>query len=437
MTRSTLTALLLGLVIMMMMIDPPALAGAVPGYRLLRTAAIGAVLAGLVTIAAAGAARPGTRLTLPEAALFGFAGFQWLSSLWSADPGYSLLQGAAYVLMLTAAFAVARRLDFARFLAVCLWSIAAPTLLGVVVAVVAPFVGQESHPFLIGSWRGLANQKNMFGAFSAVLALLSLVLLHARRSSVAAHAPGAVVLLPMLGLALLALIHSNSRGGEVLFLFGAATYFVLTRRLKRRHIILALGLVAILTLVVMARLVEVGDNAVVIYGHEIRSSSRFTIWEFGLRHLADHLLLGYGAGGFWTAERHQRFLSEYGWSLPNFHSGYVTILVEGGVIGTAIFGFFFVSAMKRLVARYVRLGGTAYALITSVVAAYFVSNLFESHLGQSLNPLSFIAFAFLFYGIAPLGAPSPAASRARAARSHPGRPGITGPVAQTRTADWR
>ena len=54
--------------------------------------------------------------------------------------------------------------------------------------------------------------------------------------------------------------------------------------------------------------------------------------------MSDRALFGFGLNGFWTTPQfYFGFLHEHDWVLDNYHSGYVAILTETGIVGMTLF----------------------------------------------------------------------------------------------------
>src|SRR5690606_10540335 len=85
-----------------------------------------------------------------------------------------------------------------------------------------------------------------------------------------------------------------------------------------------------------AATLEIRADQIDVLGLSIDSNSRITLWLYGLTQMEGRELLGFGVDGFWTPARVIAFRDLHGWVLDNFHNGYVTILVEGGLVGLGL-----------------------------------------------------------------------------------------------------
>lgn len=391
-TKSTIPAIGLMLVIALMATAPPTIIEGLPSLRVLRIALIVVVLATFLLTA-----KP--RLSLPRTlgplSLIMFGSYQLLSSLWSPSTWDGAAQGASFLLMVIAAMTAARKFQADRMRRIVIVSLGSILAVGAAVSIFIPTIGQEASTALAGSWRGLAVQKNLFASLGAILAIFLFAGLGERptdrpprRHRLLLHMCGFICAVSLVLLA-------GSRGG--LLLLGVGTFTILGFR-SSRHRSLRIWLVGLMVLfgaLIVLASSSVDDQSLSVSGYELNSSSRFAIWSFGLNALSEVPVFGFGLDGFWTPLRIDVFLQEHGWALPNLHNGYLSIVVEGGIVGLGLLLLALISLVARLVGDYLR-GDDDTALPLALAATLIVSNLFENHLGQSLNPLTFIPLLFMF-----------------------------------------
>lgn len=385
-------------VVALMSIDVAAVAGDVPGYRFVRVASVCFLLLFLIGVEGRRISREARRLYVGEWLLFGFAIYQIFNAMISMELFNSFLQAVAFTLMMAAAFVVSRRVPMDKFLSAVLFALVFVLSVGAIVSIALPDVGRETLLQIAGSWRGISNQKNIFGALAAtVLSLViivpSRVLLGGTIGCRSFKKCAAIVFASWL------LYMSSSRGAE-LFLFSTlGAYIALSLPFRRGPLVFVLSFLSMIVLLMVVHTWSVSDNSFFLFGREISSSSRLIIWEFALRYLPGHEWFGYGTGGFWTDIRFEEFYRQNGWALANFHNGYLSILLEGGFIGLLIFLISLVFSIPAIFSTYVLKGGWESKLVIAYLFGYLLANLFENHLGQSLNPQSFIFFALIFYSL--------------------------------------
>lgn len=157
--------------------------------------------------------------------------------------------------------------------------------------------------------------------------------------------------LPFLLAGLAVLVMTGSRGsiGWVLISF---LMFPISRMNSGIRLILVLGTLTLLlalgdTLFVEAiKLVSRDNYSGIAPQFDAVSSGRTEAWDIGLKSIGEHPLLGLGNGN------ETRLLRENASLFVNYqgeymHSSYMSILVENGVLGTAILGLTLVMAVAR------------------------------------------------------------------------------------------
>jgi O-antigen ligase len=203
----------------------------------------------------------------------------------------------------------------------------------------------------------------------------------------------------MIVMSAVCLVNSGSRGA--LLAAGLGLGAVMASKAPRA--LQRVGLVALVVLAIPVVLLalatfEINADKIDVLGARIDTSSRTTLWFYGLELLRGRELLGFGVGGFWTMERIIAFRDLHGWVLDNFHNGYVTILVEGGIIGIALLllaiGFIlllYLVAIGNLRDPYV-------ALAFGYTAMYVIGNVVENEIGRSTS-LTFIMFLAISFAL--------------------------------------
>lgn len=376
----------LTVLIFVMAIDPPTLQE-LPFYRPARTALICIGLIWILLPRWRALRKPGASATL----LLVFAFYQFASFIWSSEPA-AALQGASYALLVFASVSIARGYS-ARDVTNCVIAgLLSSSVLGAVSAVALPAIGQETAAQLVGSWRGLAVQKNQFGTLNAYLALFAIA------ASTHTHGWSRLRLWLVAAFAVAMTILADSRGAQVVLLVGAPIFLLLFGSRNRIRTLMYASVAVITTCLVFLQIVDINDKSIVLYGFDINSSSRFFIWSFGFRDFDQYIVFGHGIGGFWTPFRAEMFRGTYGWVLPNFHNGYIAIVIETGVLGATLFSLFLVGAVYGVARSYVAIGGARTSLNATVALSFLIANLFEAHLAQSLNLISLLAFSYIIRG---------------------------------------
>jgi O-antigen ligase len=318
--------------------------------------------------------------------LIAFLLYTSLSVLWSDGSMNAAIKAMLIFSALLVSVSMANAAGLDTLLRIYYNAMGVFVILSLLVVILYPERGIETGWLLEGDWRGIAGQKNGLGNIAALVFVASLALpliRHAdRRRMILAYCTR----LSMVVMSAVCLVNSGSRGA--LLAAGIGLGAVLVARAPR-----ALQRVGLVALVVLAiplihlalATIELNADKIDILGTRIDTSSRTTLWFYGLEQLGGRELLGFGVGGFWTMERIIAFRDVYGWVLDNFHNGYVTILVEGGLVGIALLllaiGFvvlLYLVAIGNLRDPYV-------ALAFGYTCMYLIGNLVENEIGRSTS----------------------------------------------------
>lgn len=402
-TVSAHAPLLVGVVFMLAIWTPSEMTGApiwLEGGRYLAFA----LLAG--GTAAVGLFGPRQRrLTASTLLLLVFLGYAALSCLWAPPSLFGYTKAALLIIAAAFAFTVARRQSLAEIANTLVVTTTLFVVAGVVTALVWPAVGIESAWGLEGRWRGLAGQKNEFGALAAI-ALLGLLFL-------ARPIPNTMLRAAAMASAAVALVMSGSRGAQLSFLVGmSVSAWMLARQrvaLPPAMAVLAAGLSLSAGVLVSASF-DVDSGLLSILGFQIDSSNRLAIWNFGFSEVAGREVFGTGLGGFWTDERAVDFQRTYGWVIENFHNGYVSSYIELGVAGLLIAACSLALALLVAIGRAVRINSNATIFAAGFVSMFVVANFIENWLVRSTN------FYFLFFLCVTCAASRPMHTYSRSAR---------------------
>jgi len=269
--------------------------------------------------------------------------YVWMSSLWSADPLASAGKATVLACNAVGALVLCSRMPLETIL---LWfrrGLLTLLVLCVAVSLLWPAIGQHNDWQHAGKWRGIFEQKQLLGSSAVVAGLLYLLGERGLRRAIP------------VGIAVLCVLGSQSRNSLVLLLVVASLHW-LSLRFRLVAAAAALLPIALTGFALCLLLWMVATNAVSLdwIDEGLTITGRTYIWNFAMQAWQEAALLGYGVNGFW-ADRLVAFRAEYGWALDNFHSGYLAILVEGGlVLYMAVLGLAVVQTQRLL-----RLRGTA------------------------------------------------------------------------------
>jgi O-antigen ligase len=340
-------------------------------------------------------------------------GLQWpalllawavLSSFWSDDPLNAMPKAAVLLVSSLAAWRTTSIVTVEEMFACIYYNIAFMLLVSLVLVAFVPEIGVVQLEWQhVGNWQGVFATKQGLGMASAVF--LGIVLLRiARRRT--------LFDLAMCGVGLLCLIKSESRGAGVMAFVAVAFLFV-----GRKHPKLAGMVSGILLLDLMLAVADIsyftttGEASIHIFGYDINFTERTFIWQYALSLWPDRPFLGYGLNGFWTNSNvYYAYLRLHGWVLDNYHSGYLAIIVETGVVGFGLFAVVAFQLMSKLRTLMLTVHTHRFSLEMSAgfLLMFFTINLTETYFLRSTN---FLAVFFTFLIVKILSAPAKQAQR--------------------------
>lgn len=322
-----------------------------------------------------------------------------ISALWSTREVDTYIKALLIFSALITALATSSLLRLDEVFRLVLVGAAIFVFASVAVAILVPSIGVETSWEHAGKWRGLAGQKNGLGAVSSLVLVMALGLSMQPRATLAARRRAFLGRVVVVCVAALGTYMSGSRGAQLSAVIGIASLLIAHAPALLQKLLLlsaALFSVPLVNLAVSTFFIDADKIGVV--GLTINTNSRTTIWEYGLRQMEGRELLGYGVNGFWTGERMEIFKAAHGWVLDNFHNGYVTIFVEGGVVGFSLLvlgiGFVYVLLLMALGPVKDRALAVAFAFTNE----FTINNLVENGAGRSTS-LSIILFAIIAFSL--------------------------------------
>jgi exopolysaccharide production protein ExoQ len=158
----------------------------------------------------------------------------------------------------------------------------------------------------------------------------------------------------------------------------------------------------------IAYLYATGEDAFDISGTRIDFTERTFIWQYALAHFDERPILGFGINGFWTnGDFYQAFERSHGWVLDDFHSGYVAILTETGLVGYAAFAVCTLLFGVRLAAS-IEEGTMARSRVVALIGfmtLIYMIDLTETIFLRSTSFMSTLIPAFLVNSAMPTAGP--------------------------------
>ena len=254
-----------------------------------------------------------------------------VSVVWSDNPLDGATKAVAMVLVIFCAFRLVKTSPMDDILEWVIHGLFALNAVSVFLCLFVPDIGLVKDAQHFAQWNGVFETKQSLGVAGALLLFMaSYRLIEPPRRLYHGLAAAA---------AIASVVGSGSRGGGALavvavlcvYLSGVSLRF--TRVLAFAPFVMCLVASAIILYFVLT-----GSQYLTIFGADLDFTERTFIWQHSISYFKNAPFLGHGLNGFWTIKDVQdTFFEKHGWVLPNFHSGYILVFMETGVIGLLIF----------------------------------------------------------------------------------------------------
>ncbi len=263
------------------------------------------------------------------------------SLLWSVDPSLTLHIGLVLLGTTLVGLDLAVRRTLSEQLNLLIPVLGLITILSVLTELLAPGLMYHDSP----AWQGAFEFKNVFGRFLALTAAAFLSYpVHSQK--------GAIVK----GLAMVALVGIVIKGHSA----GALLYVVLLILLYkgsaifRWHRKILLIASVLLLMVAIPAIYYVSNNveaAAALLGRDATLTGRTDLWDFAIKSVFQHPLLGHGYGAFWSPASHEAeaIRESIGWQAPTSHNGYLDLLLDFGLVGIGLYFTSYFVAVRRAV----------------------------------------------------------------------------------------
>jgi exopolysaccharide production protein ExoQ len=281
-----------------------------------------------------------------------FAGlvlFLFVSSLWANDSGLTLKRALfQLILILTIFFSISSIQYHQKFLFIVYLAFSLLLVWEVAFSIIF-----SSFAFDIsGALSGIHSGKNQFGVAAFLGCAISLQQYLNNRYMVSERNK-MFALMTLFGWIVLLLL---SRSKTCIFLAIVVLLFFIIRR-SSLNLMLFTKLFMIASTVVLSVTTFLSlylyDDVVKIYENIfdfVELTGRGEIWTLSLYSFSEKSLLGYGFSSFWgTGDIPYYFNVEYSYLrfLNQSHNGYLDLLLQIGIVGGALFGFFLFSFVNK------------------------------------------------------------------------------------------
>ena len=323
------------------------------------------------------------------------------SVLWSDVPGVVIKRTVQFYGVVLIGMVVAYHWNarLHQLLAVTMNFFGIILLLSVLYAVFDPDIGRESVAGIVGSWRGILDQKNALGIFSGVCVLLFVV--------VQTTNPISPVLAWIGGLlGMVCLVMSRSSSSMVFTLASVVCYFFFMRDyirapsfLTRVALASALGAAVVYQLYFFANgnFPDVADllgPLAAFFGKSTDLTGRADIWDLVWLSVNAHQPIGVGFASFWLGPGgpSQYISDSLRWNVPSAHNGYLEVLNELGYFGLVLFVGMLLVHLRGIFKLFV-LDRVKFAFHLALLMVFVISNFSES---TALRVLTFLQVLMFF-----------------------------------------
>jgi O-antigen ligase len=125
-------------------------------------------------------------------------------------------------------------------------------------------------------------------------------------------------------------------------------------------------------------------------------SGRMPLWTELMEYVEENPILGYGFGGFWTAEHVAEIAAKEGWVVTSAHSAYMECLLGTGVPGCFFYSALFLGALIAAVVQYRRTDRAETGFIACTLLYCMVHGSMEAAMATVPQFATLIVFAAVF-----------------------------------------
>ncbi len=317
---------------------------------------------------------------------WGFVAVILLSFLWSQVPDITMRRAVVFLGVTLLGLNISVRYTIREQLFLLAWTMGIMVLINLVFTLGFPWAAIEAGEHQ-GAWRGVYAQKNILGRNTVLSAIIFLLAAMESR-------PHRTILWGGLGLSVLLILLSGSKGALVVFLVLLALIPLFSALRSSNSLVLPLLIIGILVGGSIATLLIGNTETIVKFlGRDLTLTGRTGIWSVVISKIAQHPWLGYGYKSFWRGMDGDSADVWYEtlFMAPNSHNGFLDLLVDLGIIGCSCFILSFIKNCDRAIV-WLRLDPTAAGLLPIMYLMFmFLYNLTESTI---LDPAIFVLLLY-------------------------------------------
>lgn len=309
-------------------------------------------------------------------------GFLFVTSFWSMDPGATIRAATVYLFVVIGGIGIARIFGPERYMHLLSYACFLTAIGSILLAIVSP-----GNAFMGPDFIGIFPHKNFLGQTMAVGVLACL---HGIRVARRAPLDKIVMLLVLAGMTVAA--KSTAALLVMLSFLGISAFFALWQKRGAARfigVLLAIGMASLLIFMIVAP-----DLVLVLIGKDPTLTGRTEIWAFVTNDIWMKPLFGWGYFGFWGLNNPaSREISDaVHWVVPQAHDGLLELLLNIGILGTALFFWLFI---RNLALAFLCLRTPAKALAVSAImccVGLLILGVSETVLLAATQPLTLVFF---------------------------------------------
>lgn len=323
-----------------------------------------------------------------------FLAFILLSPVWADNSFLAVRRSVAFVLLIVAAAAVARRFSIEDLLLFSVVATASFAALGIVAEVA------------LGTFRPWASGYRFSGTLHPNRQGMNCALLAFAAAALAIQKPRSArwfMMISAAGVGLLILTASRTSFAAAAFGFLVFAWLVFPKeRLVRYGAVATVGLACALAVGALAA----GDRAdealgsLLLLGRDSEESGvsslngRIPLWTELGEYVTQRPWLGYGYKSFWTPDRIVEISHNQQWSIMAAHNGYLEMALNIGIVGALLFVGLLGAAFVKAAGIYRRSKTVGAAFATAVLGWLGVNMIMESRIDEPLLP-AFVSLTLL------------------------------------------
>lgn len=259
---------------------------------------------------------------------FLFVIFLFASSAWSFHPALTLGRASAFLGTVIFSLYLSQKMNSRQIIPLLGYAFFLIIILSIIAVFIFPKYGISDE--YSGAWRGLYEQKNVFGkmaVFSAIIFFINLKISEEKK----------LFWLTMLLLSLVSAIFSSSKTALVALGFISLSYIYISRigKMKIKDRISISIIFSLIVFVIIWVALSNFTHILSFLGKSDTLTGRTILWPMVLEKITERPLLGYGYSSFWLGYEQPSvsIVERAEWNPANAHNGVLDLFLEIGIMG--------------------------------------------------------------------------------------------------------